>query len=302
MSDTREPPNETAGILYAGAAYTIWGLFPLYWDLLAVVPPIELAIHRMLWCALFAAAVTAARGRWAHVLSVVRDRRLLGALTISGVLIPINWMVYIWSIATHQLVEASLGYYISPLLSIALGIAVFGERLTKLRLAALALAGVAVLVQAFSLGHIPWIALSLALSFGFYGYIRKRTPVDALDGLTVETCLLLPVTAGAIGLWAWQGTGAFPSPHLGIDALLLFAGPLTAVPLAMFAAGARRVRMSTLGFLQYLSPSITLAVATLLLGEKFTASDAITFGCVWAALVLAGLEGQAARSFARGRA
>lgn len=304
MSDPREtePPNETAGILYAGAAYTIWGLFPLYWGLLAVVPPVELAIHRMLWCALFAAAVTAARGRWAHVLSVLRDRRLLGALTVSSLLIAVNWTVYIWSIATHQLVEASLGYYINPLLSIALGIAVFGERLTKLRLGALALASVAVLFQAFDLGHVPWIALSLALSFGFYGYMRKRTPVDALDGLTVETCLLLPATAGAIGLWAWQGTGAFPSRHLDVDALLLFAGPLTAVPLAMFAAGARRVRMSTLGFLQYLSPSITLLVATLLLGEKFTASDAVTFGCVWAALVLVGLEGQAVRSFARGRA
>ena len=288
----KQPPNETAGIFYAGAAYSLWGLFPLYWELLSVVPPIELSIHRMLWCALFAAGVTAARGRLGHILRILSTRKLIWPLALSSVLIAINWTIYIWSIATHQIVEASLGYYINPLLSIALGVVMLGERLSRLRLAAIALATVAVCVQAVEVGHIPWIALGLALSFGFYGYVRKLTPVAALDGLTIETCLLLPFTAGILLFWGWAGTGAFTPAHPGTDLLLILGGPLTALPLVLFAAGARRVRLSTLGFLQYLSPSITLAIATLVLGEPFSKADAATFGCVWLALGLVALDGQ----------
>jgi len=301
MAETPHPPplNETAGILYASAAFSIWGVLPLYWDQLSIVPPIELSIHRMVWCAIFAAGVTVARGRLAIVWGALRTRKLLGALAISSLLIAANWTIYIWAIATQQLVEASLGYFINPLLSIALGIAFLGERLSRVRLAAIALAAVAVAVQVVEVGHFPWIALSLALSFGFYGYMRKLIPVDPLDGLTIETCLLFPVTLGAILFWAWNGTGVFPSAHVSINAMLLAGGPVTAIPLALFAAGARRVRMSTLGFLQYLSPSITLIVATVVLSEKFSVVDATTFGCVWAALVLISLEGRAARLLAR---
>jgi chloramphenicol-sensitive protein RarD len=298
----KQPPNETAGILYAGAAYSLWGLFPLYWELLSVVPPIELSIHRMLWCALFAAGVTAARGRLGMVWRVVRTRRLIAALALSSVLIAANWTIYIWSIASHHIVEAALGYYINPLLSIVLGVALLGERLSRVKLAAIALAAVAVGVQAVEVGHVPWIALSLALTFGFYGYVRKLTPVDPLDGLTVETCLLFPLTLGTVAFLAWQGTGAFPAAHFSTDALLVLAGPVTAVPLALFAAGVRRLRMTTLGFLQYLSPTITLAVATLVFGEPFTLADAATFGCVWVALILVGLEGRIARLVARQQA
>jgi len=301
MSKTAEhaPPNEAAGILYAGAAYSLWGLFPLYWALLSVVPPLELSIHRMLWCALFTAGVTAARGRLAVVWRVMRTRKLIAALSLSSVLIAANWTIYIWAIASHRIVEAALGYYINPLLSILLGVVFLGERLSRMKLVAIALAAVAVGVQIFEVGYVPWIALSLALSFGFYGYVRKLTPVDALDGLTVETCLLFPFTLGTIAFLAWKGTGAFPAAHLSTDALLVLAGPVTAIPLALFAAGARRIRMSTLGFLQYLSPTITLAVATLIFREPFSAADATTFGCVWVALVLVGLEGQFARLAAR---
>jgi chloramphenicol-sensitive protein RarD len=159
-------------------------------------------------------------------------------------------------------------------------------------LAALALATAAVAVQAISLGGIPWIAPALALTFGFYGYVRKLTPVDALEGLTIETCLLLPVTIALVVFWAVKGSGAFPSANLGRDALLMFTGPLTAVPLVLFAAGARRIRLTTLGFLQFLSPTITLLVATLLLHEPFTRTNVIGFGCVWSALVLVSLEGR----------
>jgi chloramphenicol-sensitive protein RarD len=290
------PPNETRGIVYAASAYAMWGVLPLYWHVLGNVPPLELSFHRMVWCALFALAVTAALGRTKLVWKAVRTRKVLAALTVSSLLIAANWTIYIFAVARAELVEASLGYYINPLLSIALGIFLLGEKLSPLRLAAIALAGVAVAIKAFGLGHFPWIALSLAVTFGFYGYMRKLTPIAALDGLTIETCLLLPLTAGTLLFWSFEGTGAFTPAHIGTDLLLILGGPITALPLALFAAGARRVRMSTLGFLQYLSPSITLAIATLVLGEPFKLGDAATFGCVWLALALVAVDGRLTRS------
>ena len=300
MSENRSIglPNETAGILYAGSAYAVWGVLPLYWHALDVVPPLELSFHRMVWCALFAVAVTFVMSRQKVVWSALRTPRVLAALTVSSLLIAANWTIYIFSVADHQLVEASLGYYINPLLSIALGIVMLGEKMSPLRIVAIALAGIAVTLKSFGLGHFPWISIGLALTFGFYGYVRKLTPVAAFDGLTIETCLLFPFTVGALLFWGWQGTGQFTPAHTGIDALLILGGPVTALPLALFAAGARRVRLSTLGFLQYLSPSITLMIATLVLGEPFTRSDAATFGCVWLALILVAVDGRV-RSLAR---
>jgi chloramphenicol-sensitive protein RarD len=174
-----------------------------------------------------------------------------------------------------------------------------GERVSRLRFVAMVLASVAVVVQALELSHVPWVAPALALSFGFYGYVRKRTLVDALDGLTVETLLLFPLALGVLGSLALKGGGAFTTAHVGWDWLLIGGGPVTLVPLAMFAAGARRIRMTTLGFLQYLSPSLTLLVATLLMGESFTRTDGITFAFVWGALILVALDGQVARLRAR---
>jgi len=292
VTDAAHSHTETRGILYAGGAYFIWGLVPLYWALLRGVSPIELTSHRILWCAVLGLAVTAARGRLSRFISVIRTPRLLGALAASSLLITANWTLYLYCVTTHQLVDAALGYYLTPLVSIALGVVALNEKISRLRLAAIALALVAVGVQAFALGHIPWIAPALALSFGFYGYVRKLTPVDALDGLTVETTLLLPVTLVFVGLWALNGTGAFPAAGFSRNALLIFTGPLTALPLVMFAAGARQLRMTTLGFLQYLSPSITLIVATAILGEPFGRTNAIAFGLIWMALILVSLEGR----------
>ena len=284
--------GETRGILYAGGAYFIWGLVPLYWTLLRDVSPVEITLHRILWCALFGLAVTIGRGRFIHFINVIRTPRLLGALAASSLLITANWTLYMYCVTTRQLVDAALGYYLTPLVSIALGVVMLNEKISRIRVAALALALVAVGVETFALGHIPWISPALALTFGFYGYVRKLTPVDALDGLTIETTLLLPITLVLVVLWALNGTGAFPSASLTRDALIVFTGPLTAAPLVMFAAGARRVRMTTLGFLQYLSPSITLLVAVLALHEPFTRTNAIAFGLIWSALVLVSLEGR----------
>lgn len=284
--------SETRGILYAGGAYAVWGVVPLYWHYLQDVPPFEITLHRIAWCALTGIIVTLARGRLMHFLSVLRTSRLMMALAASSLLISANWTIYIYCVSAHRLVEASLGYYLTPLVSIGLGVVLLGEKVSRVRLAAIALATAAVVVQAVSLGGIPWIAPALALTFGFYGYVRKLTPVDSLDGLTIETCLLLPVAIPLLAFWAVQGTAAFPSPVLTRNAMLLGTGPLTAAPLVMFAAGARRIRMTTLGFLQYLSPTITLLVATLILGEPFTRTNVIAFGFVWSALVLVSLEGR----------
>jgi chloramphenicol-sensitive protein RarD len=298
-----EPPGAVApasgddmtGIGLAAFSYVFWGFMPLYWRLLDAVPPFELTVHRIFWCALFVAVVALVRGRMPHIGAILRNRRVLATLALTSVLISINWTIYIYCIATNQLVEASLGYYINPLVSIALGVVLFGEHMTRFRLAAVVLATLAVAIKAFSLGHFPWIVPCLALSFGFYGYFRKLTPVDSLDGLTVETWILFPITLGLVGFWAWRGTGAFPSSNLVRDGLLIFGGPLTAVPLAMFAAGARRIRLSTIGFLQYLSPSITLLLAIFGFGESFTRMDGVAFGIVWLALLTVALEGPLTR-------
>jgi chloramphenicol-sensitive protein RarD len=292
MSEPSDHPNETSGILYAGLAYAIWGIIPLYWRLLDAVPPFELTVHRILWCAVFVAGVTALRGRLSNVVDIVRQPSLLGTLALTSILISINWTIFIYCVATNHLVEASLGYYLTPLLSMGLGVFLFGERTSRLRLAGVALATIAVAVKAITFGHFPWIGLSLAFSFGFYGFFRKKAPVDALDGLLVETLLLFPITLALVAYWARSGSGAFPSPKLSRDALLIAGGPITAIPLAMFAAGARRMRLSTLGFLQYLSPSITLLLAIFGFHETFSRGDAWSFALIWLALGIVALEGR----------
>jgi chloramphenicol-sensitive protein RarD len=291
-NDSLHPADEPLGIAYTAGSYVLWGFVPLYWAMLEGTPPMEITLHRILWGAVFAALFTASRGRMAEIARIFRDRKTLIALAVSSVLIAVNWTVFIWCVATHQLVESSLGYYLTPLVSMGLGVLWLGERVSRLRVVAMGLATIAVVVQAFELGHVPWVAPALALSFGFYGYVRKRTHVDALDGLTVETLLLFPLAVAVLGYLAVEGTGVFVTAHPARDLLLIGGGPVTLVPLAMFAAGARRIRMTTLGFLQYLSPSLTLVVATALMGEHFTRTDVITFAFVWGALILVILDGQ----------
>lgn len=300
-TDIDHPHAERHGIIYASTAYLIWAVMPLYWNLLVYVPSVELATHRILWCAICVFAISALRGRLPHLRQIVRNPKLLRTLMLTSVLITCNWTIFIYCVESHQLVAASLGYYITPLISIALGVALLGERITPVKIGAIALATAAVVWQAVELGYIPWVSPALAFSFGFYGYFRKLTPVDSLDGLTVETCLLFPITLLLVGYWFVDGTGAFPKAGAYTNTLLVFAGPLTAIPLVLFAAGARRVPMVTLGFLQFMSPTLTLVIAVAFLGEHFTRLDVITFGCVWGALLIVGLEGRI-RRFAAGRA
>jgi chloramphenicol-sensitive protein RarD len=294
--------DDLAGIAYAALAYVFWGVVPIYWRWLANVPPFEITVHRVLWCALFVAAVSFVRRRSTHLLSLVRNARLLATLTLTSILISTNWLIYIYCVSSHQLVEASLGYYIVPLISITLGVTLFGERMSRRRLFAVLLAGAAVVLKTLDVGHIPWIAPALALSFGFYGYFRKRANVDAMDGLTIETLILFPFTLALVLFWSASGAGAFRLSQPTTDALLIFGGPLTALPLAMFAAGARRIRLTTLGFLQYLAPSITLTLAIFGFGEPFTWLDLATFGLVWASLLMVAAETRSASHQPKSRA
>lgn len=279
------------GLVYSVTAYSLWGFMPLYWSLLVSVPAIEVTAHRILWCALFLGGLVVLRGRLPAILAIVRQPRLVATLALTAMLISVSWVTNVWAVGAERLIQASLGYYIAPLISVAIGVFILGEKISTVRRIAVALACVAVLTQATVLRQFPFVALALGLSFAFYGYFRKTMNVRPLDGVFVEASVLVPIVGSLILFWGAMGMGAFGTRDVTIDLRLILCGPMTAVPLLFFSAGARRVRLSTLGFLHYVAPSITLLVATLIFSEPFTLIHAVTFGCVWAALFLLVLEG-----------
>jgi chloramphenicol-sensitive protein RarD len=275
------------GVLYAVGAFTIWGVIaPLHFKLLAAVPPLELLAQRIVWSCVLAIGLIAAQGLWGDVRRVLSSATALPFLCLSALLIGVNWLIYIWAITTGHLVEASLGYFINPLVNVVLGIVFLGERLTRLQKGACALAALGVLVMAIAAGVIPWIALSLGISFGFYGLIRKSVRVDPLVGFFVETLVLLPFSAGYVVWLLASGTSAMLRGDLRIDLLLVLTGGTTSAPLIFFAAAAQRLKLSTVGLLQYVSPSLLLALGVFVYGEPFTAVDAVAFGAIWTALAL----------------
>lgn len=273
-----------AGVLLALAAYGQWGLLPLYWKALAGVAAPVILSHRIVWSVAFLAALSLLRRDRA---AFDWSRRTLGWLALSGTLLAGNWLLYIWSVNDGRVLETSLGYFINPLVSMLLGRLVLGERLRPWQKAAVALAALGVAVPVLGGGGLPWIALTLAVSFALYGLLRKLRPVDPVLGLAVETGLLLPLAAGY--LW-WQPGPVFGAT--GLDAaLLLGAGVATSVPLICFAGAARRLRLTTLGFLQYLAPSMHFLLAVAVFGETVTPMALITFGCIWTALAVYAADG-----------
>ncbi len=274
------------GILSAALAYVIWGLFPLYFKLLSDIAPLEVLVHRVLWSLLFLLGVLALRRQWDWLKQARSQPRLVGVSAISATLLSVNWLTYIWSVTNGHVIEASLGYFITPLVNVLLGYTVLHERLRRAQLAALALAATGVLWLALQGGRFPWIALVLACTFGGYGLMRKTAPLGPLEGLTLETMLLTPL---AVGLAVWglsKGVGSFPTTSPLSNAMLIGIGPITAIPLLLFAAGARRISMSTLGLLQYLGPSIQFVLGLWLFKEPFSSTRAIGFGLIWTALVV----------------
>ena len=273
------------GIAYAALAYTVWGLFPLYFRELAQVAATEVLVHRIVWSLVFVLVVLGVRRQWAWLPGALRQPRVLSAFALSALLLSTNWLTYIWSVGNGHVIDASLGYFITPLVNVLLGYTVLHERPRAPQWAALALATAGVLWLTVQAGQLPWIALVLAATFGSYGLMRKVAVLGALEGLTLETMLLAPAAIVVLAWLLMHGSGSFPAPDTKTNLLLLGIGPLTAIPLLLFAAGARRISMTTLGLLQYLGPTIQFLLGVWLFNEPFTRERAIGFAFIWAGLV-----------------
>jgi len=280
-----------AGIAYATLAFVMWGLFPLYFRQIAPVPPLEVVLHRSVWSLLFVLGLLVVLRRFGALREVFAQPRRLGLFGISALLLSCNWLLYVYAIQSGQVVEASLGYFINPIVNVLLGVLVLHERLNRAQWTAVALAATGVLWLTLRNGNLPWIALVLAVSFGLYGLMRKTASLGALEGLAVETLLLAPVVVPALLWWTLRGSGAMGQGSLALDAWLLIGGPLTALPLLLFAAGARRLPLATIGLVQYLSPTIQLALGVWVFHEPFDRAQIVGFAFIWAALLLYTLDG-----------
>ena len=279
------------GILYAALAYLVWGLFPLYFKQVAQVPVLEVVMHRTVWSLLFVLGVLLVLKRWAWMKDLLRRPRLLGTFALSALLLSCNWLVYVWSVQNHRVLDASLGYFINPLVSVALGFFILHERPRRGQWLAVAIAAAGVVWLSVQTGTPPWIALTLAFSFGFYGLLRKVAQLGALEGLALETMMLAPLAAAALGYWSWQGSSALVQGDGATLGWLLLAGPLTAIPLLMFAAGARRIPLTTLGLLQYIAPTLQFGLGVWLYQETMKPARLAGFALIWLALLVYSLEG-----------
>jgi chloramphenicol-sensitive protein RarD len=287
------------GVLFAIGAYVCWGLFPLYWKPLHHLPALEIMCHRVVWSALFLIGVLLVRRHWRWLIPVLRDVGKLRLFMLSSSALTLNWLIYIWAVNSGHVVESSLGYFINPLVNVLLGRVFLGERLTVAQKTAVGLACAGVAWLTVLQGNVPWIALSLALTFGLYGLLRKRAPLPSLEGLALETLLMLPLALAWLAWVGVRGGGAFAAGDVGIDALLVGAGVVTAVPLLLFAAGARRLKLATLGLVQYISPSLQLLLGVCLYHEPFSPGRAFGFALIWGGLVL--YTGTSVRHFLRTR-
>jgi chloramphenicol-sensitive protein RarD len=280
--------ESTAGILFGIGAYGLWGLMPLYFFLLQPAGAVEIVANRVIWSLLFCTLLITVTRSWRVLGAAFRNRTVILPLIIAAVLIAVNWLTYVYGVTTGQAVEASLGYFINPLVSVLLGVVVLKERLRKLQWAAVAIGFIAVGVLTVSYGKLPWIALTLALSFGLYGFVKKRVGprADAATSLTVETIVLAPVAAAAMIFLALSGTATLDTHGPGHFWLLAASGIITAVPLLFFGASARRLPMTMIGLLQYLAPVLQFIVALAVFGETMTTDRWIGFGVVWLALLV----------------
>ena len=275
-----------SGVLAAFVAFIIWGILPVFWKALDSVDSLEVLCHRITWSFMAVLPFMFFRGRLGRLMLFLRSRRNLLGLILSGLLLGGNWYLYIWAIMSNMVVEASLGYYITPLVNILFGIILFREKAGPLVWLAIGIAVLAVLFRVINLGHLPYVPLGLAFSFGIYGLLRKVLVVEALPGMFMETLVTLPLAVGYLIWQAQLGNSAFLRHDLVIDALLISSGVITTVPLVCFAYGARRIRMTTLGVLQYMTPSFVLLLGITVYGEPFTTDTLITFGLIWTALAL----------------
>jgi chloramphenicol-sensitive protein RarD len=282
---TPERRQQRGGVLAAGSAYLVWGLFPLYFHALQVVPAPEVLAHRVAWSAAFMAVLVTALRRWPSVAEQLRRPGVLRGLVASAILISLNWLVYIWAVQSGRVLEASLGYFITPLVSVLLGVLFLHEPLSRRQVVAVALSVAGVLWLVAWVGRVPWVSLTLAASFGLKGLLRKQLAVDAVSGLLAEVAVLAPLAVAWLAWLSWRGEGHF-SASPSVTALLALTGVVTAVPLLLFAVGVRRLTLATVGLLAYLNPTTQFSLAVWRFGETFTTAHAVAFGCIWASLAL----------------
>lgn len=279
----REP---IIGAFSAAASFLIWGLSPVYWKVLKAVPPIEIIMHRMIWSFIFLVILLAIRGQAGSIRAALHNRRSLLMLLTTTMILGSNWYIFIWAVNTDRVLQASLGYYINPLLNVFLGMIFLRERLRPLQAVSVFMAGAAVLYMTIRVGEFPWIALSLALLFGFYGLIRKVAPVGSHEGLTIETFLLSIPAVFFLVYLDGNGAGSFLRVNLKTDLFLAGSAMVTALPLLLFTIGARRLRLTTVGFLQYIAPSCQFLLAVFLFREPISAAQVWTFLLIWSALAV----------------
>ncbi|MCX7609457.1 MAG: EamA family transporter RarD [Anaerolineales bacterium] len=279
------------GILYALGAYGTWGLFPAYWKLLKHVPALQLLSHRIIWSFLFLLAFLLATKQWTKFRRAIVSLKVLSLYLVAAVLIGVNWLTYVWAVNAGYIVETSLGYFINPLLNVLLGVLFFRERLRPLQWLPVMLAAVGVIYLSWAYGRLPWIALLLAFSFGFYGLVKKIAPLSSVFGLSLETGLLFLPALGWLLVAERGGQGAFLHAGLATDLLLVGAGPITSIPLLMFAAAAQRIPLSMLGIIQYIAPTLQFLLGIFAFREPFTHAQLIGFSIVWTALLLFWGEG-----------
>ncbi|MEP7140072.1 MAG: EamA family transporter RarD [Caldimonas sp.] len=290
------PPRAGAGVWAAAIGFTWWGFFPLYFRLMPSASPPEVLANRIVWSLILMGVVLTWRAQWTWLGAALRSGRVMASFVASALLLSVNWITYIWAVSNGHVVDASLGYFMTPLVNVALGYFLLGERPRRAQWIALGLAALGVVWLTASAGRLPWIGLALALSFGAYGLLRKVATLGALEGLTLETMILAPAAVAAMAWWWRSSPTSFPGPDLATDAWLLGLGPATTIPLLLFAAAARRLPLSTLGLFQYLSPTIQFLLGIWLFREPLTSGRLAGFACIWIALALYSFDGWRRRS------
>ncbi len=287
------------GLWFAFGAYFIWGLFPIYWKLLKNVSALELIGHRIIWSFAMLAGVITLTTQWGRLRAAAFDRRVIRIYALAAVLIGANWLMYVWAVNAGFIVETSLGYFINPLLSVLLGVIIFREKLRLTQWIPVGLAALGVGYLTFVYGRLPWIALSLAFSFGFYGLVKKLAPLGSLYGLTLETGILLLPAMGYLLFLEANGSAAFLRTGLTADLLMVGAGLVTTVPLLMFASAAQRIPLSMIGIMQYFAPTLQFLIGVLVYHEPFSQAQFIGFAIVWVALIIFWIDGYTASRRAR---
>ncbi|MCG6278222.1 EamA family transporter RarD [Vibrio vulnificus] len=286
-----EQQKARQGVLLALGAYTMWGIAPIYFKSLAVVSPLEILSHRGVWSFFLLAALLHFGRHWRTVRDVLTSKSKMLYLVTTAILVGANWLIFIWAVNANHMLDASLGYYINPLINVLLGMLFLGERLRKLQWFAVTLAACGVLVQLIVFGSVPIVAIALAFSFGFYGLLRKKVSVDAQTGLFIETLVMLPAAAIYLLFIANTPTSNMLANPSQLNLLLIAAGVVTTLPLLCFTGAATRLKLSTLGFFQYIGPSLMFLLAVLIYGEAFTSDKALTFAFIWGALVVFSFDG-----------